>query len=343
MKLSLDDVVDFSKNSAATTTTLNNDKIEVAFENTLSRDGTLPNQMSADIDMNSNDLLNVGTLTANKLIISGQNIINVVVNGISIRTVLTANTIWYVRTDGSNANDGTANSSSKAWLTLQYAYDWIRANVDPRGFTMTVQIGDGTYTAGVSASGYGNQITFQGNGSTPSNVLIVPAAVFGVFAMTNGATITVRNLKIDSNVWTVAFYVSTSGQINLTGTILLNRSVVGGTCTYIEQHGRFISSAAFTITNSAGSQNNLVALTNGFIKVSGLWTVGGLAFAAPNAFVYCQWNAMVDVSAMTFSGTFTGKLFDIRDEGFLITSNGTGNLSFLPGTVAGTNLNGYYS
>lgn len=45
--------------------------IETAMENTLSRDGTTPNQMSADIDLNSNDLLNVGRLDAGTLFVNG--------------------------------------------------------------------------------------------------------------------------------------------------------------------------------------------------------------------------------------------------------------------------------
>ena len=42
----------------------NNDTLETAFQNTLSRDGSAPNSMNADLDMNGNDILNVGTLYA---------------------------------------------------------------------------------------------------------------------------------------------------------------------------------------------------------------------------------------------------------------------------------------
>lgn len=41
----------------------NNDLIEAALENTLSRDGTSPNSMSADLDMNGNSVLNLPTPT----------------------------------------------------------------------------------------------------------------------------------------------------------------------------------------------------------------------------------------------------------------------------------------
>ena len=56
----------------ATTINSNNDRIEEAFENTLSRDGSTPNQMGADIDLNSNDLLNVNRLDTQQIFIGGE-------------------------------------------------------------------------------------------------------------------------------------------------------------------------------------------------------------------------------------------------------------------------------
>ena len=51
--------------NGASTINNNNDKIETAFDNTLSRDGSTPNQMEADLDMNSNDILNVKNIFVN--------------------------------------------------------------------------------------------------------------------------------------------------------------------------------------------------------------------------------------------------------------------------------------
>lgn len=42
------------------------------FDNTLSRDGSSPNQMEADIDLNDNDLLNVSTIYTNSLVLNGK-------------------------------------------------------------------------------------------------------------------------------------------------------------------------------------------------------------------------------------------------------------------------------
>lgn len=49
----------------------NFEAIEDALENTLSRDGSIPNTMSADLDMNSNSILNLSSLAVDSLSING--------------------------------------------------------------------------------------------------------------------------------------------------------------------------------------------------------------------------------------------------------------------------------
>ena len=56
-KVTLTDIT--SGYNLATTYNANNALIEAAFDNTLSRDGTTPNTMSADLDMNSNRIMNL--------------------------------------------------------------------------------------------------------------------------------------------------------------------------------------------------------------------------------------------------------------------------------------------
>lgn len=66
-KLNLPDIGSLA-NSASARQAINDNfaAIEEAFDNTLSRDGTLPNQMEADIDLNDNDLLNVKRIDASE-------------------------------------------------------------------------------------------------------------------------------------------------------------------------------------------------------------------------------------------------------------------------------------
>lgn len=68
-KPTLNDVVNILTAAAAINS--NYDKIEAAFNNTLSLDGSTPNAMSADFDMDGNDILNVGTIQATNIAIEG--------------------------------------------------------------------------------------------------------------------------------------------------------------------------------------------------------------------------------------------------------------------------------
>jgi hypothetical protein len=49
--------------SSANMLNYNVNEVLTAFDNTLSLDGSAPNAMGADFDMNSNDILNVGDIT----------------------------------------------------------------------------------------------------------------------------------------------------------------------------------------------------------------------------------------------------------------------------------------
>lgn len=66
-KVNLPDIGSLANNASARQAINDNfAAIEEAFENTVSRDGTLPNQMEADLDLNGNDLLNVRRIDASE-------------------------------------------------------------------------------------------------------------------------------------------------------------------------------------------------------------------------------------------------------------------------------------
>lgn len=74
-KLTLTPVTNLTTLSAVTVINTNSDAIEAALENTLSRDGTTPNQMQADIDMNSHSLNNVAQMDVETLFVDGDRIV----------------------------------------------------------------------------------------------------------------------------------------------------------------------------------------------------------------------------------------------------------------------------
>lgn len=74
-KLTLTDLSTTLSNSAATTININNGILETALEKTLSRDGTSPNQMEADFDLNGNDVVNAESVFAQRLFLDGAEVV----------------------------------------------------------------------------------------------------------------------------------------------------------------------------------------------------------------------------------------------------------------------------
>jgi hypothetical protein len=71
-KLTLTDLANLTNQTTALTQiNANGTLIEAALENTLSRDGTTPNTMSAALDMNSKDILNVAAIDATAISLDG--------------------------------------------------------------------------------------------------------------------------------------------------------------------------------------------------------------------------------------------------------------------------------
>lgn len=99
---------------------------------------------------------------------------------------------YYVRTDGSDSNDGRSNTAGGAFLTLQKAADTVHA-LDLNGQSVTIFVNDGTYNAGVAIAGPfkgGGSVLWSANAST-SSVIVVDTICFeardgAVFSLENG-------------------------------------------------------------------------------------------------------------------------------------------------------------
>lgn len=73
-KPELTDIASLTNSSIITAVNTNWDSIRESFDNTLSLDGSTPNAMNADLDLNGNALLNVGTIDVTNLTLDGQTI-----------------------------------------------------------------------------------------------------------------------------------------------------------------------------------------------------------------------------------------------------------------------------
>lgn len=106
-KVTLNDVTTFQNDTtAANIVNTNSATIEAAFDNTLSRDGTSPNTMGANLDMNSNRILNLpAPSTQNEpMRLADASILN---GGGTISTLPAGGTTGQVLSKASNANYDT--------------------------------------------------------------------------------------------------------------------------------------------------------------------------------------------------------------------------------------------
>lgn len=287
----------------------------------------------------------ISDLTAATTPLSGSELVEIVQGGTSkkvqasylagatgAREILAANRTYYVRTDGSDSNDGLSNTSGGAFLTIQKAVNTIASSIDiASGFTATVQVGDGTYVDAVSLRPYVGPglVVIQGNSGTPANVVISTTSASAFvnssksnwkikdlniqtttggycLAAQNGGVISFSNIVFGAAAWG-QIYMDTGGIVSIEG----NYSITGGAPFHIQM----LTNAVLSCYSRTVTLTGTPAFGTAYLSVSG----GASAYYASN----------------TYSGSATGKRYDITGNGVAATGGAT-----LPGSVAGTTSGG---
>src|SRR5947207_14203835 len=115
-KITLTDLASLqNETTAVNAVNANNATLETALDNTLSRDGTSPNTMSAPLDMNSNQIINLPTpVSANSALRLSD--LNSFIGGGTITTIPAGGTTGQVLSKTSNTDYATTWSSNSAAL-----------------------------------------------------------------------------------------------------------------------------------------------------------------------------------------------------------------------------------
>lgn len=262
-----------------------------------------------------------------------------------IRTKLESAATYYIRTDGNDSNDGSANDSAHAWLTVQHAIDIIKA-LDLNGQTVTVNVDDGTYSGIVTMDNPplgGGSLVISGNYSSPDSVVLT-ASAGATFNASNGFKVTLKGCKVNntgssndcanvradflavisldkvnfgqgsSGAYVAQIAATNLGQVN----ILSSYTISGGGCGWHMQAafggGIFIADGvAITVTGTPNFQTSFgTANTLGFIQFWG---------APP-----------------VFTGDATGTRYYVAMNACIQTNGGGAN--FFPGNGAGSTASG---
>jgi hypothetical protein len=263
------------------------------------------------------------------------------------REVLTANRIYYVRTDGSDSNNGLTDNSGNAFLTPQKGFDTIN-NLDKNGFNCKVKLADGTYLSSspiLIKTGIGDGlVTLEGNTSTPANVVIR--------GDNNTSTIKVQNLSgviFDSfTIDGITSIASARSLIDASNSQFHIKNLRFGTLvssvftSQINTVKSLITAESYTITG--GSHAHLFLIGS---SVLNLWeTALTITLVGTPTFFYFtivdDALARINKDYVTFSGEGSGTRYLVRSNG-AINTNGGGR-TYLPGTIDGiTVTNNEYS
>lgn len=116
-------------------------------------------------------------------------------------TATTADITYYVRTDGSDSNNGLANTSAGAFKTINYAISVI---MQMDNHTVNVNIAAGTYAETVSLKGFSGRGTIALNASGTVNITRLIAQNNTIKITITGITATTTTetaFELDNNTW----------------------------------------------------------------------------------------------------------------------------------------------
>lgn len=248
------------------------------------------------------------------------------------RELLTADRTYYVRNDGSDANDGLTDSAAGAWATLQHAADYILRNVDIAGYNCTVKVKPGTY-AGVRCLDpfVGGWVKFEGDTTTPSNV-VINANGAAAFQATFGPKIKVGGFKItNAGALQTCIYCSAFSQVWITDKMEYPAVSYAHLSTVT---GLIILTASYTLNGAA--PHHMRARFNGVVENANQNIVTLSGSHSYTAFARADSLGQLNVEYLTFSGSCSGKRYEA--DGGAIYTNG-GGASYFPGSSAGTVTN----
>ena len=252
----------------------------------------------------------------------------------NVREKLSANRTYYVRTDGSDSNNGLTNSAGGAFLTIQQAIDTASA-LDVSIYDVTIQLGAGTYTSTGNTLkqvvGAGNVIIL-GDETTPANVVVNVGSNETCFAADTISTVYhLRGMKLTGT--SALFGISA-----LAATVKFQNINFGATFNVqirALQDGGIVSTGNYTI--SGNSSYHWRSSRTGVIWIAGeTVTLSG----TPAFTVFARADELSEISAYSnsYSGSATGKRYEAIHNSLIFTNGGATTL--LPGNTAGSTATG---
>lgn len=256
---------------------------------------------------------------------------------VGVRERLTGNRTYWVSATGNDANTGL--TAGAPFLTGQAAVNAAQA-LDLNGFTVTIQLVDGTYAGQIFVAGLipgqkaPGQLVIQGNVATPANVVLSFNGADFVISAQLGGQVQVQGVRFNAAGANPFDLVAT------TNGLIAVQNVEFGTAslhTYARSGGEIQIIGSYTITGPAAS--HLRAEYGGRIRpFSGITATltGTPAFSV--AFAHFPFAGIAEAVGLTYTGGATGPRYVIGGNSAVLTNGGGAN--YFPGNSAGSTATG---
>lgn len=230
---------------------------------------------------------------------------------------------------GSDSNDGLTDTSTGALLTLQKAWDIIGTTIDIGGQSLTIQLADSLYLAGMRDNGkpaIGGYVTIAGNSTTPGNVIISEDSDDCIEA--SHSSIIVSGLEV-ANSGGSGIHAYRNGMIS--PTTGMRFGVCSESHVFCDNEGQIVFNNDHFIVGNA--PYHYLAHTGGYICcIARTQTIIGIpTIAFATAYAYALRQGLIEASDNTYVGSATGARYLI-DNGGSIYQNG----ATYPGNAGGT-------
>lgn len=229
---------------------------------------------------------------------------------------LAATTTFFVRPDGSDTNDGLANSAGGAFLTPNAAFASVSTNVDINSQTMNVQHTCSSPPCTITANAQllnlvntkftGGIPTYAGDCTTPSNVVLAPTSPgsLGVIHISLGDYVYVCGFKLSggSTNAPIGMYVSGGQEINITGPMIFDNL---GTGLEVNSHAHLYVDGPLTFSHSMSV--GISVLRQAYLEPGQGETItlsGTPAWGF--AFIQASLGSVFNIAGFTYAGSSTG-------------------------------------
>tara|TARA_X000000950_G_scaffold128291_1_gene160330 strand:+ start:12365 stop:13801 length:1437 start_codon:yes stop_codon:yes gene_type:complete len=250
-----------------------------------------------------------------------------------IRELLSANRTYYIRTDGSDSNDGLADSASGAFLTFARGVE-AALSLHHGTHEVTLEFGAGSFSigGGLIAASADYHINIRGAGYDQTTL-------DGKLELSGGVIATVRDVHVTGAGQNASLRTGSGASLSILGNVRVSEGthshvIATGNSTILLTHGK-VRVGAGGVSLFASTTGSLIQLWPGLRVVTETAVSFSNAVARTTECGVITWQSATVDEAL---GAISGTRFSCNTNGVIQTYSG--GATAIPGTVAGTETNG---